>query len=146
MARTTAMEREAADLLGRTEMFSELSRRELLAIARAGKEIRREEGATLAQEGESGVGFFLILEGDASVTISGRPAGVLGKGETFGEVALLDGGPRTASVVATSPVRLFGLTQWAFTRVVREHPTVALKLLQTLAGYVRRTASGLPQL
>ncbi|HEX6262415.1 MAG TPA: cyclic nucleotide-binding domain-containing protein [Actinomycetota bacterium] len=146
MARTTAMEREAADLLGRTSLFSELSKRELLAIARAGKEVRRPEGATLAQEGEAGVGFFLILEGDAAVSIAGRPAGVLIKGDTFGEVALLDGGPRTASVEATSPVRLFGLTQWAFTRVVREYPTVALKLLQVLAGYVRNSASGLPQL
>jgi CRP-like cAMP-binding protein len=146
MAKTTASEREAADLLAKTGLFSELSSRELLAIARAGKEIRRDEGATLAQEGESGVGFFLILEGDASVTIAGRPAGILTVGDTFGEVALLDGGPRTATVMASSPVRLFGLTQWAFTRVVKEHPTVALKLLQTLAGYVRKTASGLSQL
>lgn len=146
MAKTTAMEREAAGLLGKTGLFSELSSRELMAIARAGKEVRRDEGATLAQEGEGGVGFFLILEGDASVSIAGRPAGVLTVGDTFGEVALLDGGPRTASVTASSPVRLFGLTQWAFTRVVKEHPTVALKLLQTLAGYVRKTAGGLPQL
>lgn len=146
MAKTTASERETADLLAKTSLFSELSGRELLAIARAGKEIRRNEGATLAQEGESGVGFFLILEGDASVTIAGRPAGVLTVGDTFGEVALLDGGPRTATVTASSPVRLFGLTQWAFTRVVKEDPRVALKLLQTLAGYVRKTASGLPQL
>jgi len=146
MAKTTTPEREAAGLLAETGLFSELSSRELLAIARAGKEVRRDEGATLAQEGESGVGFFLILEGDASVSIAGRPAGVLTVGDTFGEVALLDGGPRTATVVAASPVRLFGLTQWAFTRVVKEHPTVALKLLQTLAGYVRKTASGLPQL
>lgn len=146
MARTTATEREAADLLAGTGMFSELSKRELLAIARAGKEVRRAEGATLAREGETGVGFFLILEGDAVVTISERPAGVLSRGDTFGEVALLDGGPRTATVTASSPVRLFGLTQWAFTRVIREHPSVAIKLLGVLAGYVRKSASGLPQL
>lgn len=120
-------------------IFSGLSQKQLRAVAREGKEVARPAGSTLAREGQSGVGFFLILEGSADVTVRGRKRSTLGAGDAFGEISLLDGGPRTATVTATSPVRMLGLTAWAFKSLVREHPSIALRLLEVLAGHVRRS-------
>jgi hypothetical protein len=91
------------EALGRVPMFADLGTRQLSAVAGAVKEVEQPEGAVLAREGETGAGFFLIIEGTAQVRIADRVHRELGPGDSFGEVALLDGGPRTATVVATSP-------------------------------------------
>ena len=91
----------------------------------------------IAREGERGIGLFLILEGQCKVTIGGKTKARLGPGDFFGEVALLDGGPRTATVTAVSPVRLVGITGWVFRGLLMEHPTIALKTLEAVAGRLR---------
>jgi CRP/FNR family transcriptional regulator, cyclic AMP receptor protein len=123
--------------LAKVPLFSGCSRRELQLISKAGKRTSRRAGTVLAREGEAGVGFFLILEGTAEVTIGGRRRTTLGPGEFFGEVALLDGGPRSATVTATSDVELLGITEWVFRGLLHEQSTIAVKLLQTLAGRLR---------
>ncbi|HXF56733.1 MAG TPA: cyclic nucleotide-binding domain-containing protein [Actinomycetota bacterium] len=131
---------DAVDMLARVPIFSSLSRRELQAIARQGKEVRHGEGAVLAREGDAGLGFFLILEGEARVTVKGRFRRTLGPGDFFGEISLLDGGPRTATVTAATPVRLLGIAQWAFKRLVDQHPSMASKMLRAMASRLRASA------
>ena len=89
-----------ANNLANVPIFSGCSKRELGIIARASKEVSHKEGTVIAREGERGIGLFLILDGQCKVTIGGKTKARLGAGDFFGEVALLDGGPRTATVTA----------------------------------------------
>jgi CRP-like cAMP-binding protein len=123
--------------LGNVPIFSGCSKRELSVIARAAKEVSHRAGTVIAREGERGIGLFLILEGECSVSIGGKTRAKLGPGDFFGEVALLDGGPRTATVTALTPVRLVGITGWVFRGLLMEHPSIALKTLEAVAGRLR---------
>lgn len=124
-------------MLAKVPIFSELSKKELDAVARSGKEVPHREGAVLAKEGESGLGFFLILDGTATVKVGSRVRNRMGPGDFFGEISMLDGGPRTATVVAETPIRLFGMTQWVFKRLVEANPGIAMKMLRVMAGRLR---------
>jgi CRP-like cAMP-binding protein len=129
------------NMLSDVSLFSGCSKKELAEIASAGKVVDHTEGDVLAREGQSGLGFFLITDGSADVTIGGSKKASLGKGDFFGEVSLLDEGPRSATVTATAtPTTLLGLTAWAFKDLIERHPSIALKMLETVAGRVR-TAS-----
>lgn len=130
-------QQDATSRLAQVPIFSECTKRELTIIGRAAKEVSHREGTVVAREGERGVGLFLILEGQAKVTIGGKTKAKLGPGDFFGEVALLDGGPRTATVTAVTPVRLVGITGWVFRGLLMEHPTIALKTLEAVAGRLR---------
>ena len=129
---------ERIDILRRVSLFDDLSDRELEAVANAAKERRFDTGDTVVGEGEGGVGFFVVADGTARVEVSGQRRGTIGPGASFGEVALLDeGGRRTASVVAESPLRVFGITAWQFTPLLEQHPAIALKLAKILARRLR---------
>lgn len=130
-------QQDATSRLAQVPIFSECTKRELTIIGRAAKEVSHREGTVIAREGERGVGLFLILEGQCKVTIGGKTKAKLGPGDFFGEVALLDGGPRTATVTALTPVRLVGITGWVFRGLLMEHPTIALKTLEAVAGRLR---------
>jgi CRP/FNR family transcriptional regulator, cyclic AMP receptor protein len=132
-------DKQAVDLLAQVPLFSGCTKKELQAIAGATKEIDHKEGATLAKEGDRGIGFFLIVEGTARVVVGGRTRRRLGPGDFFGEIALLDEGPRSADVVAETPVRLIGLTAWAFRQLVAQNPSIAQKLLRVMAERLRGT-------
>ncbi len=96
-------------------------------------------GATIVRFGESGSSFFVILEGEAKVlSASGRVLNRLLPGDFFGEISLLDGGPRTASVVAVTEMVLLVLPRADFQVVLVDEPAVAVKLLQHAAGMLRR--------
>jgi len=130
-------QQDVAAKLAKVPIFSECSKRELAVIARVAKEVSHRAGTVIAREGERGIGLFLILEGTCKVTIGGRTKARLGPGDFFGEIALLDGGPRTATVTATSDVRLVGITGWVFRGLLMEHPSIALKTLEAVAGRLR---------
>jgi CRP/FNR family cyclic AMP-dependent transcriptional regulator len=127
--------------LAAVPMFSGCSRKELAIIARAAKPVAHKAGAVIAREGERGIGLFLILEGTCTVSIGGKKKTTLGPGQFFGEIALLDGGPRTATVTADTDVRLLGLTEWMFRGLLAEHPSIALKTLESVAGRLRAVAT-----
>jgi CRP/FNR family cyclic AMP-dependent transcriptional regulator len=129
--------RDVVGQLSRVPLFSGCSRRDLQAIARVVKDIDHPAGTVVAREGEPGVGLFVIAEGTAEVSIGGKKKATLGPGEFFGEIALLDGGPRTATVTATTDVKLLGLTEWVFRGLMQEQPSIALKTLQAMAGRLR---------
>ncbi|HET8805603.1 MAG TPA: cyclic nucleotide-binding domain-containing protein [Gaiellales bacterium] len=130
---------ERIEILGRVPLFDGLPAGELAAVANAAKERRYDTGDVIVGEGEGGIGFFVIAEGTARVEAHGERRGTLGPGASFGEVALLDegGGRRTASVIAESPVRAFGLTSWQFTPLLEQHPQIAVKVAKILARRLR---------
>jgi len=127
---------EATELLQRVPLFSGLDPRELEAIARTVHERTFAQGDTIAQEGESGVGFFVISEGQAKVTIDGRDVRTLGPGDYFGEIALIAESARTATVTAESELKCYGLTPWEFRPLVQTNAGIAWKLLTALAQKV----------
>lgn len=132
---------EATRLLSNVPIFSALTQKELSAIAGAAKEIRHPEGTVLAAEGDRGIGFFMIVDGTARVTVRGRSRSKLGPGDFFGEISLLDEGPRSATVTAETPITLLGLTAWVFKGLVRQYPSIALKMLDVMASRLRQSSS-----
>jgi CRP/FNR family transcriptional regulator, cyclic AMP receptor protein len=127
------MASEAADLLRRVPLFSEVDRKELEQIATSMKERTFSAGQQIAVEGESGVGFFVIQDGQASVTIGGEERRRLGPGDYFGEVALIAHSPRTATVTADTDLKTYGMTFWDFRPLVENNASIAWKLLQGFA-------------
>ena len=125
------------DHLAKVPLFSACSNRELRAIAGVVKEVDHPAGTVIATEGDPGVGLFVIVDGDAEVTIGGKRMAILRRGDFFGEIALLDGGPRSATVTARSDLRLLGLTEWVFRGLLQEHPSIAVKTLESMAGRLR---------
>ena len=129
--------KEVVSQLEKVPLFSDCSQRELATISRAVKDVDHPAGTVIAREGEPGLGLFVISDGTADVTIGGKKKATLGRGDFFGEIALLDGGPRTATVTANTDVKLLGLTEWVFRGLMQEHPSIALKTLQQMAGRLR---------
>lgn len=94
-------------------------------------------GAVITEVGQSGVGFFIIESGTATVVAGGNRTRTLTSGDYFGEIALIDGGPRTARITADTELRCYGLTSWEFRPFVKARPDVAWALLETLAQRLR---------
>jgi CRP/FNR family cyclic AMP-dependent transcriptional regulator len=128
-----------ADILRTLPIFSTCSKKELSTIASAGKEVQFEAGKMICKEGESGAGMHIILEGETRVQVGGRTKRRLGPGAFFGEIALLDGGPRTATVIAETPVRTFSLTSWSFKSLLKSQPGLALKMLEGVCRRIRKS-------
>jgi CRP/FNR family cyclic AMP-dependent transcriptional regulator len=130
------MASEAVDLIAGVPLFQGLEKRELEDVARTVHERTFNPGDTVAQEGQGGVGFFVIKDGEAKVTIAGDEVRRLGPGDYFGEIALITEGARTATVTAESELRCYGLTPWEFRPLVQSNASIAWKILQALAKQV----------
>jgi CRP-like cAMP-binding protein len=130
-----------AKALQSVPLFSGLTKKELAVVSGAAKEVGATAGDILAKEGEQGVGFFLIVEGTARVVVNGRTRRRLTAGDTFGEIALLDGGPRTATVIAETDMVMLGITAWAFKGLLTQYPTITIKLLEEVASRLRSTSA-----
>jgi CRP-like cAMP-binding protein len=122
---------EAVELLKRVPLFSDLEGNELEQIASSMKQRTFQAGQEIAVEGESGVGFFVIEDGQAKVTVHGEERRTLGPGDYFGEVALISKGARTATVTADTELKTYGMTFWDFRPLVEDTPSIAWKLLQS---------------
>ena len=125
------------ELLRRVDLFEDMSKRELTRLAKSFRESRFGEGEVIAAEGKSGVGFFVIGEGTVRYSVGGGDVGTGGPGDYFGEIALIDDGPRSATVTAETAVTAYGLTSWEFRPLVEENAEIAWELLQRLAKRLR---------
>lgn len=121
------------DLLRQVPIFEGLDRRELERIASSMKRRVFSRGDAVTTEGQGGVGFFVIEDGEARVTVGGEDRRTLGPGDYFGEVALLTDSPRTATITAETDLRCYGMTSWDFKPLVETHGSIAWKLLQAMA-------------
>jgi CRP/FNR family transcriptional regulator, cyclic AMP receptor protein len=128
---------DVAEHLRTVPIFEGCSKKDLQTIARQVREISHDAGYVIATEGDPGAGLFVIVEGEADVTIGGKKVNHLKTGDFFGEMALLDGGPRTATVTSTTPITLYALTEWVFRGLLAEHPTIAMRTLETMAARLR---------
>lgn len=132
--RAMALRRNAkVELLKTVPLFSRCSKKELAAIAVEADELDVSAGRDLAVEGQSGREFVVLVSGDAEVVRKGKRINTLHGGDFLGEIALLTGGARTATVTSTSPCHLLILTDRAFRRVTAAMPSVNEKVLQALA-------------
>jgi CRP/FNR family cyclic AMP-dependent transcriptional regulator len=120
-------------------LFADLSTRDLKRLAASMKEMSFGPGQVVVTQGTGGVGFFVILDGHAKVTQEGEERAVLGPGDYFGEMALIDGDDRAASVNADGELRCAAMTTWNFRPFVKEHPDVAWALLTALVKRVRES-------
>jgi CRP/FNR family cyclic AMP-dependent transcriptional regulator len=127
----------AMDSLRAVPLFADLPGRDLKRLADSMQEHSYAAGKEVVAEGKGGVGFFVILEGSARVTQGGEDRGLLAPGDYFGEMALIDGDDRMASVHAESDLRCAAMSPWTFRPFVKGHPDIAWALLTALVKRVR---------
>ena len=132
-----ASKKAYVDHLQNVPLFSGCTRKELERIARSGDEVKMTAGTLLLDQGQTGVEAFVILEGAVTVKRNNRKMATLGPGAIVGELSLLDHGPRTATAVCETDCSLFVISQRHFLAVLDDVPTIAHKLLATLASRIR---------
>jgi CRP-like cAMP-binding protein len=128
-------------LLGACPLFRDLDADGLAAVDAAAVEADYPADRTIARQGEIGTGLFIVATGGVRVVRDGQVIARMGPGDFFGELSVLDGAPRNASVVAEEPTTCLALATWDAERVLREQPGVALKVLRELVARLRRTES-----
>lgn len=124
-------------VLASVALFDGLSKRHLKQIAALATVDNYMEGATIVKEGESGDSFFLVLSGQAKVLVRKRNVNRILPGDHFGEISLLDGGPRSASVVTETPMTVASIGRKGFERLLQNDPDLSLAMLRTLAKRLR---------
>jgi len=128
------------DLLRKVHLFSDCTDKQLAFIATRVEDVDVPTGKVLCQEGTSGGEFFVVVSGSADVRRSGRVIDHMGVGDFFGEIALIDQGPRSATVVASSPMRLLVLGTSQFQDVMYADPEMARPLLYAVTKRLRAAA------
>lgn len=136
-------ERHAVDatlwtnVIAEVPLFAGLSRRHIRKVADTGRIARFHHATAIIRAGEPGDTFYVIIDGEVAIRRRGLPALSLGPGGFFGEMALLDGGARSATVVAKGPVACLAITRARFLKLLRDEPTIAIALLQEVARRLR---------
>lgn len=125
------------DTLAGVEIFSGLSRRQVKKLVGAGKEVRSGAGKAIAAEGLGALAFHVILDGTAEVSRAGSSLRDLGPGDYFGEISMIDGKPRSATVSATSDLTTFAISHAHFADLLRNDAELASALLVNLCGRLR---------
>lgn len=132
-----ATKRDLLQMLKSVPLFEGLTNKELEAVMRVGKEVPHEAGEDIVEQGRRGVGFHLITEGKARVLVRGRTTAHLGPGDYFGEMSLLDGEPRSATVRAETDMQTLSLASWNFLPLLDRHPSIARKMLLEMSRRLR---------
>jgi CRP-like cAMP-binding protein len=128
---------EYLDHLARVPLFSACNKAELKSLARRTSDIKVDAGQVIIREHQGAYDFFVVFEGQAEVTRMGKPVAVIGPGDFFGELALLDRGLRDATVTALTPMEIIVLSQWDFEQALDEAPRMTRKLLTGMARRLR---------
>ena len=118
-------------------LFSHLGDKQLNLVAKQAKPVSFSQGEDICKQGASGVGMHVVLEGETRVEVDGQERRRMGPGAFFGEIALLDGGPRSATVIAESDVVTLALPAWDFQQLVGTNADLALELLKGVAQRLR---------
>jgi CRP-like cAMP-binding protein len=124
-------------VLADVPLFAGLSPRHLRKVAGTGRIVRYHHATAIVRAGEPGDTFYVVVDGEVSVRRRGLAALSLGSGSFFGELALLDGGARTATVMAKGPVACLVIARTRFLKLLRDEPTIAVALLEEVAGRLR---------
>lgn len=127
------MSKPTPALLRNVRLFSDLDEQDLESLADEFNERNFAAGQKVALEGEGGLMFFVVESGELSVEVHGEAVASLGPGSSFGEIALIDRRPRTATIIAVSDVRAYGLPVFVFRPFVEARPQVAWKMLEAMA-------------
>jgi CRP/FNR family transcriptional regulator, cyclic AMP receptor protein len=125
------------ELLGGCPLFQGVDAEHLAAVGDKATEVEFPSGRVIARQGEIGTGFFIVVDGRVKVIRDNEVLAVLGPGDFFGELSVLDRLPRVAQVVADEPTRCLALASWDFEQVLLDHPALALAILRGLAGRLR---------
>ena len=128
-------QRDWADVLAALPLFARVPKRHLRALAKLAWPIDHAKDEVIVQKGDTGNSMYLMLEGRARVVGKSR---ILRPGDFFGEMALIDGGPRSATIIAASEVRVMMLQRRAFLKALKQNPQIGLAIMETLAERVRR--------
>jgi CRP/FNR family cyclic AMP-dependent transcriptional regulator len=123
--------------LGETDLFSSLRGRALDAIASQAKLVHHPAGKQITTEGRSGIGFHLITAGTATVSVGNTELGQIGPGKYFGDISLIDGGPRSATITTDTEVTTIFIPTWNFTPILESEPEVARALLLVMCARLR---------
>jgi CRP/FNR family cyclic AMP-dependent transcriptional regulator len=126
-----------AELLGACRLFTGVGPTDLAALAERAVEVEFPPDRVIARQGEIGTGFFVVVDGAVRVVRDGQELAMLGPGEFFGELSVLDGKPRVAQVVTTRDTRCLALATWDFEAVLLANPSLALAILRGLAERLR---------
>lgn len=137
------MPKTSLQMLGSVGLFEGLSQKELSKIHAQAREGEFPADEVVVEEGESGVGFHLILSGKAKVVTGKRTVATLGPGDFFGELSLIDRGPRTATVVAQTNLKTLSLVSWEFMPLLDRNPSIARKLLVVVCRRLRNERNSL---
>ena len=124
--------------LATAQVFEGLSKRHLRQLVKVGTVSNRASGVAIVMQGQPGGAFFVILTGQAKVEVNGRTVNRALPGDFFGEISLLDGGPRSASVIAETPVTLFTLSRRAFVKAIEQEPSISIGIMRSMARSIRR--------
>jgi CRP/FNR family transcriptional regulator, cyclic AMP receptor protein len=127
--------------LAKVPLFSACNKEELRRIARLGTETQVSDGTVLAEQGNPGFEFCLVLDGKVRCLIEGKLVATIESGDFFGEMALIDRGPRVATIIADGSVRLLVFDAREFSTLLETAPTIAQKVLKSFAARVRANAS-----
>ena len=130
-----------SELLAACRLFSGLDATSLDAVAEAAIEVDFPADRVIARQGDIGTGFFVVVDGRVRVVREGERVATLGPGEFFGELSVIDGGPRNAHVVAEVPTRCLAIASWDFERVLLAHPALALTVLRIVVARLRASTS-----
>jgi CRP/FNR family cyclic AMP-dependent transcriptional regulator len=128
-----AVAQASSETLRKVPLFAGLDDKELGQIASNMRERRYKAGDTVTQEGSGGAGFFVVEEGEADVNVGGQAKGSIGPGDYFGEIALINDSPRTATLTARTDMLCYGMTPWDFRPLVETNSAIAWKLLTAMA-------------
>ncbi len=140
------MAKSVAEMLKDVPLFSSFNEKHLQAVAKTAKQVEFDAGQPIVKEGDrTKVGFFLVLDGQVEVRKGAKVLSRLGSGQFFGEMAVLDGQPRSADVVAVAPTKCLVLASWDIKALITTYPDIALEIIAELTRRLRQTSLALSE-
>ena len=139
MAKQSSETDRLVKMLGKVPLFSGLDERDLRSIAASGREVAFEQGKRILSQGEPGLSFLLVLDGEVEVQRRGKKLATLKPGNFFGEMTVFDDKPRSADIVAMEPTKCFGIASWSFFPLLRSNPDISIGIIKELVRRLRET-------